>query len=106
MALPPNWETKNTLPSKQDEEFLGHEDQGSTILIHTLAVLPDYRGKNLGSTLLKSYTDRIKDARIADRVALITHEPLISFYEKLGFQNKGKSDVKYGGGGWYNMVRA
>ncbi|KAL9106289.1 MAG: hypothetical protein Q9227_008688 [Pyrenula ochraceoflavens] len=105
MALPPDWETtKKTLPSDNNEDFLGHEDQGGTIAIHSLAVLPEHRGKGLGATLLKSYTDRIKDARIADRVALITHKQLIPFYEKLGFLNKGQSDVKHGGGNWYNMT--
>lgn len=105
MALPPDWKTsKRTLPKDGDEKFLGHEDQGGTIAIHSLAVTPEHQGKGIGSTLLKSYVDRIREARIADRIVLIVHEPLIPFYEKFGFQSRGKSEVAHGGGGWHSMV--
>lgn len=107
MALPPDWKTsKRTLPKDENEKFLGHEDQGGTIALHSLAVTPEHQNKGLGSTLLKSYIDRIREARIADRIALIAHEPLMPFYEKYGFQNRGESDAQFGGGGWYNMVRS
>lgn len=106
MALPPDWKTSNrTLPKDDNEKFLGHEDQGGTIALHSLAVLPEHQNKGIGSTLLKSYVDRIKEARIADRIALIAHEPMMPFYEKYGFQQRGKSEVQHGGGGWYDMVR-
>ena len=42
---------------------------------------------------------------IGDRVALIAHEPLIKYYEALGFENLGESKAQFGGGGWYDMVR-
>ncbi|KAL9621178.1 MAG: hypothetical protein Q9160_004310 [Pyrenula sp. 1 TL-2023] len=105
MALPPDWKTsKRTLPKDDDEKFLGHEDQGGTIAIHSLAVMPQHQGKGIGSTLLKSYVDRIREAKIADRIVLIAHEPMIPFYEKHGFQSRGKSEVAHGGGGWHSMA--
>ncbi|OJD14787.1 hypothetical protein AJ78_04909 [Emergomyces pasteurianus Ep9510] len=106
MGIPPNWRDKSssTLESCNCSEPLGHQDQGSTIALHSLAVLPEHQGKRLGSTLLKAYIQRIKDAAIANRIALLAHEHLIPFYANLGFENRGLSDCTFGGGGWYSMV--
>ena len=78
---------------------------GRTIAVHSLAVLPEHQGKKVGSMLMESYTQRIKDSKIADRIALLAHGELIKFYEKLGFRNLGPSETKFGGGGWNDMVR-
>jgi predicted N-acetyltransferase YhbS len=83
---------------------LGHQDQGSTITIHSLAVLPEHQRKKVGSTLMKAYIQRIKDAAIADRIALLAHDHLVPFYTALGFENRGVSDCKFGGGGWKDMI--
>ncbi|KAL1969847.1 hypothetical protein VTN77DRAFT_7356 [Rasamsonia byssochlamydoides] len=104
MSYPPDWRTKRRSLPDDKEEPLGHQDQGGTIAIHSLAVLPEYQGKKVGTTLMKSYIHRIKEAAIADRIALIAHDHLIPFYEKLGFENRGPSKCTFGGGGWTDMV--
>lgn len=105
MQLPDNWQRRSsTLPNESGVEPPGHQDQGSTIAVHSLAVLPEHQGKGLGKTLMKAYVQRIGDAKIADRIALLSHDHLIAFYESLGFVNHGKSDCTFGGGGWSNLV--
>ncbi|KAL2012498.1 hypothetical protein VTN00DRAFT_23 [Thermoascus crustaceus] len=106
MALPPDWQSKpkNSSANGHASEPLGHQEQGGTIAIHSLAVLPEHQGKKVGTTLMKSYIQRIKDAMIADRLALLTHEPLVPFYESLGFENRGPSQCTFGGGGWIDMT--
>lgn len=99
MAVPPDWQTH---PSGHPE--LGHREEGRTIALHSLAVLPACQGRGLGRTLLKSYMQRMHAAGIADRIALLTYERLTSWYESLGFENKGKSQAKYGGVEWNDMV--
>lgn len=84
---------------------LGHKEHGRTVCIHSLAVLPAYQRRGLGQTLLKSYIDRLETQDVADRLALISHQPLIPFYERLGFQSLGPSKATFGGGGWFDMVR-
>jgi Acetyltransferases len=74
------------------------------VCVHSLAVLPEHQGKKVGSTLMKSYIQRIKEAEIADRIALLAHDDMIGFYESLGFENKGPSKCQFGGGGWTDMV--
>lgn len=105
MKVPADWQTKKrSLPDAGETEYLGHEDQGGTIALHSLAVKAEHQRKLVGSTLMKSYINRIKDAAIADRIALLAHDHMISFYESLGFENCGPSACTFGGGGWYDMV--
>ncbi|KXT01180.1 hypothetical protein AC578_592 [Pseudocercospora eumusae] len=84
---------------------LGHKEEGRTVCIHSLAVLPEYQKRGLGQTLMKAYLQRIESHGVADRAALIAHEHLIPYYEKLGFENKGPSKAQFGGGGWFDMIK-
>jgi ribosomal protein S18 acetylase RimI-like enzyme len=94
------------IPSHADppNPDFGHKENGRTVCIHSLAVLPDYQGKGLGTTLMKAYLDRLENQDVADRVALISHEHLVPFYENLGFSKVGESKAEFGGGGWIDMV--
>ncbi|KAK3680802.1 hypothetical protein LTR37_021044 [Vermiconidia calcicola] len=93
-----------SIPDSPDSK-VGHTDEGRTICIHSLAVLPQYQKRGLGKTLLKAYLQRMEGQGVGDRVALIAHEHLIAYYEGFGFENKGKSEAQFGGGGWYDLVR-
>ncbi|KAF3482857.1 uncharacterized protein GIQ15_02181 [Arthroderma uncinatum] len=105
MGVPKDWRSKkSTLPAPGDDEPIGHQDQGSTIAIHSLAVLPEHQDKGLGKMLIKSYIQRIQDAKIADRVVLLAHDHLLAFYTSLGFENVGRSKCTFGGGGWNDLV--
>lgn len=102
MRLPVNWQNERW--TFEDGQAVGHEEGGSTISIHSLAVLPEHQGKHVGSTLMKSYIHRIREAAIADRIALIAHDHLVAFYESFGFESHGPSKCQFGGGGWFDMV--
>lgn len=105
MGIPMNWKSRrSSLPSSDDEEPLGHQEQGGTICIHSLAVAPEFQKMGLGSVLMKSYIQRMKDSKIADRLALLAHDHLIEFYTGLGFKNMGPSAVTSCGGNWNNLV--
>lgn len=54
---------------------------------------------------MKSYQQRMETSGIADRIVLLAHDHLTKMYEEMGFENKGKSSVKFAGGGWNNMVQ-
>jgi predicted N-acetyltransferase YhbS len=105
MGLPSNWKTRrSSIPSDNDEEPIGHQDQGGTICLHSLAVAPEFQKMGLGTVLMKSYIQRMKDSKIADRIALLAHDHLVPFYQGLGFDNMGPSAVTSHGGNWNNMV--
>ncbi|KAM5465646.1 hypothetical protein MauCBS54593_006421 [Microsporum audouinii] len=105
MEIPKDWRNKKSaLRRSSDEEPMGHQDEGSTIAIHSLAVLPEHQDKGLGKLLIKSYIQRIQDAKIADRLVLLAHDHLLPFYTSLGFENVGRSKCTFGGGGWNDLV--
>lgn len=108
--------TKTTNPTVTDDDMniptsdnqdpkLGHKEEGRTVCIHSLAVLPEYQKRGLGKTLMTAYIQRMETHGVADRLALIAHEELIPYYEGLGFENKGKSEAQFGGGGWFALVK-
>lgn len=103
MQMPANWKTERS--SVENGKTVGHDEYSGTIAVHSLAVLPEHQGKQVGTTLMKSYIQRIKEASIAERIVLITHDSLIPYYEGFGFENRGPSPCQFGGGGWYDMVR-
>jgi ribosomal protein S18 acetylase RimI-like enzyme len=90
--------------SQTDGLASGHRAGGRTIALHSLAVLPELQRARVGSTLMKSYIQMVQDAKVADRISLLTYEHLIPWYEKLGFSCLGKSECQYGGKDWYDLV--
>lgn len=83
----------------------GHTEAGRTIAIHSVVVSPDWQHQSIGSTLLKDYIQRLTTQHTADRMVLLAHDKLTPFYENLSFLSLGESAVKFGGGGWTDMMR-
>lgn len=100
MNVPSNWR-EQPYPSNAT---VGHQEEGRTIAIHSLAVEPKFQRRGLGKTLLKAYIQRMQNSGVADRISILTYERLVPFYESVGFENRGASKVQYGGGGWVDMV--
>jgi len=99
MAYPSDWNAQNPALSN-----LGHQESGRTIALHSVAILPQFQGRGLGRVLMMAYMQQMNGAGIANRLALIAHDHMVQWYEKLGFTSRGKSSVHFGGGDWYDMV--
>ncbi|KAF4631393.1 hypothetical protein G7Y89_g6738 [Cudoniella acicularis] len=99
MDYPRDWNSEHPKPSN-----LGHQEQGRTIVLHSVAVLPRFQGRGIGQVLMKAYIAQMNGAGIVDRLALIAHDHKVTWYETLGFTNKGSSKAQFGGGGWFDMV--
>ena len=87
-----------------DSPRKGHKEDGRTLCLHSLAVLPRYQHKGVGRTLLRSYIQTMHEQQVADRLAIITYRDLVELYEKFGFKTLGESKAKFGGGNWIDMV--
>lgn len=94
------------VPSKSGmDDGVGHQEDGRTIAIHSLAVLPGYQKKGLGTILMKDYIQRMVESETADRIAILTYGNLVRWYQDtFGFQRKGESGTTFGGGEWVDMV--
>ena len=88
-----------------------HVPGGNSVCIHSVCVSGDHRRKGIASALIKEYIARLERENDADsswryrRLLLITHDRLRSFYESVGFEWLGKSDVVHGSEPWYEMRR-
>jgi guanine nucleotide exchange factor len=63
-----------------------HKPNGSTLVIHSVSVVPEMRRKKLGTDMLKRYMDNIvnnKDYTNISLVLLLTHEYLVPFYSNV-----------------------
>lgn len=87
------------------ESRIGHQEDGRTIAVHSLAVLPEYQNRGLGKILFKSYIQRMVEAENADRISILTYDKLVNFYSSnFGFRDVGKSEASFGGGDWIDMA--
>lgn len=69
MDYPKDWDSPH--PTKSDT---GHQEAGRTIVLHSVAILPQFQGRGLGRVLMQAYIQQINGAGIADRLALIAHD--------------------------------
>lgn len=94
-------------PYQELDPMPGHHPQGRTLAIHSVCVLPGYQHLGLGKILVKAYLQRMETSGIADRIVLLARPDLVGWYTgSFGFQDKGDSEAKFGGGGWRDMVSA
>ncbi|TID20505.1 acyl-CoA N-acyltransferase [Venturia nashicola] len=99
MDLPSDWQSSTPASSN-----LGHKPHGRTLMVHSLAVLPEYQGKGVGTLLMGGFIKRMREASIADRIALLAEDGLVPFYNSLGFDHLGESAATFGGVRWKDMV--
>ena len=67
MDCPEDWETNLNHRSLG----LGHREEGRTICLHSLAVLPSLQLCGLGTEIMRTYLERVRREQLADRVALL-----------------------------------
>jgi len=77
---------------------------GGNQIIFTIAVDPKFRGRSIGSKLLKAMEDNAREAQ-RDSISLTSLEKNLPFYLKNGFKNLGVADSEHAGETWYNLVK-
>ncbi|EGX50283.1 hypothetical protein AOL_s00076g47 [Orbilia oligospora ATCC 24927] len=83
----------------------GHVEHGETVCIHSLCVDPTYRNNGYSQVLLKDFCQRMKDAGLSKRIALICRKETTGVYTKSQlFRYRGGSNVTHGGVSWVDMV--
>lgn len=97
-----NTTDKPELPDELYHDVSLHKPSGDYNTVFGLDVLPDYRRRGIGLSLLKHYVD-VSKQRKKKGVILTCKDRLIHFYESGGFKNQGKSASTHGGAEWYDM---
>ena len=79
-----------------------HNKNGDWQMIFGVNTLPEFRRKGYAEKVLRRVVeDTKKDGRKG--IVLTCKDKLVSFYEKIGFVNKGLSESTHGNAIWYNM---
>ena len=79
-----------------------HEENGAWQMIFGVETRPDRQGKGYMDMLMRKV---IRDVEKQGRKGLVLtcKEGLLSFYERFGFVNEGRSRSEHGGAQWFEM---
>lgn len=69
-----------------------------------LAVSKQARNQGIAKILIKKMEELVEENE-REGITLTCKQDLVSFYEKVGFENHGMSESQHGGISWYNMVK-
>ncbi|CCK69942.1 polyamine acetyltransferase KNAG_0D01910 [Huiozyma naganishii CBS 8797] len=89
---------------------LTHDESSDIIAIHSVVIHPDYQKKNLATLLLTDYIQKLSNQEVGAKIVIIAHEPLVPFYERVGFQVVGENksvskDPSFASTKWIDMER-
>ncbi|EIE91394.1 hypothetical protein G6F46_011805 [Rhizopus delemar] len=93
-----------------DESMSVHDPNGKTICLHSVCVAPHMRNRGIATELLINWIQQLKQINEStknkkyERVAIMSRPSLMAFYEKVGFKNKGISQVVHGPEPWIDCV--
>ncbi|MGO4697048.1 GNAT family N-acetyltransferase [Paenibacillus sp. 2TAB26] len=78
--------------------------EGNNFCILTIAVDAHYRGRGIGTLLLRKLIEQCSSSHI-ETIILMCEEHLIPFYESEQFERRGVSASTHGGIVWHEMRR-
>ena len=90
------------LPDAMYHDTALHRPGGAWQTVFGLSVLPPYRRRSVAGRLLEAFIELARK-RGCDGVVLTCREPLIHYYERFGFVDRGVADSAHGGEIWYDM---
>ncbi|WQF84181.1 Putative GNAT domain, acyl-CoA N-acyltransferase [Colletotrichum destructivum] len=99
MAVPVTWKT---IPLATYQ--VGHNPDGRTIALHSLAVSPPFQRLGYGKKLMAVYIEEMRRTVQADRISILTYDRLVPYYQALGFTHLGKSQSEYAGVAWHDLA--
>lgn len=82
----------------------GHDPQAPNLVVFSVAIVPEHRGKGLSSLLLSDYFGRAASLN-KKSILLICKRKLVSYYERFGFTDLGRSPSSHGGAQWFQMKK-
>ena len=93
---------KVELSDEEFKELIGHDPEGSHIVILSVVIHPDYQGKGMATMLMNNFIDKMKALDKSD-IFLICQTELVDMYARYGFVNLGISNSGHGGLTWNEM---
>lgn len=93
---------ENTLRDELFTDTQLHNPDGKNVMICSVAVLPEYRGRGIAREMVRLFLDR--ERQQGKSKAILTCVPgKVQMYEKFGFTDSGESESTWGGEKWHEM---
>jgi len=90
------------LTNEELKDMIGHHNNGKNMVIFSLAVLPEFRGKGISKKLMAKFIEVSKELK-KEKILLLCKPDLIPYYQKFGFFDLGESRSVHGGFTWHEM---
>ena len=93
---------KDDLGDEELKQMIGHHPAGKNMVVFALAILPAFQKRGIARQLMAKFVEEAR-ANEKQNVLLMCKQPLIAYYEKMGFQHRGLSKSTHGGAEWHEM---
>ena len=93
---------KDDISDEEFKQLIGHDPDGSNIVIFSLSVLPQYRKQGIGSQLLRTFVQQARDMG-KSKIMLLCKDDFVGYYTRHGFEDGGLSQSSHGGAQWHVM---
>ncbi len=84
------------------KDLIGHDPNGSCVVIMSVVVHPTYQGQGFASMLMNDFINKMKQMNKSE-IYLMCQTELVVMYEKFGFMLLGQSESDHGGLTWHEM---
>ncbi|RKF80605.1 acetyltransferase, GNAT family/GNAT family acetyltransferase [Golovinomyces cichoracearum] len=91
-------------PSPALTNVENHKDERNAVL-QSIAVLPSFRCRGIGKTLILAFTDQMQGTGTLDQLSLLANKKKAAWCEKQKFRSLGPSNVLSGSGEKVEMVK-
>lgn len=93
---------KDDISDEELKQLIGHDVDGRNMVVFALAVLPEFRKLGIARQLMSQFTEEARE-RKKQNVLLMCKQPLIAYYQGMGFVHAGLSKSRHGGAEWHEM---
>ena len=94
--------TKDDLSDEALKDMVGHEPDGSNLVIFSLAVHPHFQKRGFAADLMRRFIEVAGQAGKA-QILLMCRAELVPYYQRFGFVYRGESRSTHGGLDWHEM---
>jgi len=94
--------SKDDITDESFKGMVGHESDGTNIVIFSLAVLPEFQKQGIARQLMVRFIAAARQLG-KQKIMLICKADLIDYYQRYGFIYAGKSASTHGGYKWHEM---
>jgi len=84
------------------KQLIGHDPEGINMVVFALVVLPKYQKRGIARMLILRFAEESRGLK-KENILLLCKQPLVKYYQSLGFEHLGLSKSTHGGAEWHTM---